>query len=97
MEEKNLLNRLQNNEQMAINETYQRNWIPCTSFVRKNNGSDQHAEDMYQDTWMVLLRNLDKGIKLKNENAAGVDAYLRGINKNLWLGYIRKRAKADYE
>ena len=92
-----LLEQLRNNEQKAINEAYKRNWTPCTMYVKSNNGSDQHAEDNYQDTWMVFLRNLDRGINLKNENAAGVDAYLRGINKNLWLGHIRKSAKADYE
>lgn len=97
MEKITLLNKLRNNEQKAINETYARNWTPCTTYVKINNGSDQHAEDNYQDTWIVFLKNMDKGINLKSENAAGVDAYLRGINKNLWLGYIRKSAKADYE
>ena len=97
MEEITLLKQLRHNDQKAINETYVRNWDSCIAFVKKNNGSEQHAEDNYQDTWMILLKNLDKGITLKNENPTGVDAYIRGINKNLWLGHIRKSAKADYE
>ena len=97
MGKKTLLEQLRNNEQTAINETYNRNWTLCTMYVKSNNGNDQHAEDNYQDTWMVFLRNLDIGINIKNDSPAGSDAYLRDINKNLWLSYIRKRAKADYE
>ena len=97
MEKENLLAALRKNEQQAINETYRRNWIPCTAYVKKNNGSEQHAEDTYQDTWMVFLKNLEKGAAIKDGTTAGIDAYLRGIDKNLWLGPIRKRAKEDYE
>ena len=47
---------------------------------------------------MAFLQKLDEGkVEIATEDASGVDAYLRGINKFMWLGYIRKRAKADYE
>ena len=98
MEKMSLLERVRKNEQAAISETYDRNWNDCIAFVKRNNGSEQHAEDNYQDTWMAFLQKLDEGkVEIATEDASGVDAYLRGINKFMWLGYIRKRAKADYE
>lgn len=95
--DKTLLVKLKENNQQAINETYIRNKEPCTKYVKGNSGSEQHAEDNYQDTWIVFLNRLNKEVKLKDENLTGVDAYLKGINRNLWLKYLKNRKKVDFE
>jgi len=60
------------------------------NMVRKNSGSDTQAEDLFQDTLIVLHNNVRKDsfnltCKLKT--------YIYSVARNLWLNQLRKSSR----
>jgi RNA polymerase sigma factor (sigma-70 family) len=55
--------------------------------VRTNSGSKEDAEDIFEQTWEVVLINIKTG-KYKEGNFEG---YFKQISKNLWLKELEKR------
>ncbi|GAA5219823.1 RNA polymerase sigma factor [Membranihabitans marinus] len=62
-------------------DLYDENFSKISKFVQDNNGNTADAEDLFQDTMMVLVE------KLKNDDfvlTASVNTYVFAISKNLW-------------
>ena len=74
----------------AFKELY-KNYFPYVKrFIINNNGSDADAEDVFQDTMIILLE------KLRMDDfviTASVKSYIMGIAKNIWLKKIRNSFK----
>lgn len=58
------------------------------SMVLKNSGTEQDAEDLFQDALCILLRNIDL---LEKEVTGSPQAYLRSIARRQWLNVLRAR------
>lgn len=57
-------------------------------FVVRNSGTKQEAEDIFQEALVVFCRKLDtKGFVL----SSGINTYLYGVSKLLWLDELGKR------
>ncbi len=78
------------NSNSAFKELYE-NYFPYVKrFIINNNGSDADAEDVFQDTMIILLE------KLRMDDfviTASVKSYIMGIAKNIWLKKIRNSFK----
>lgn len=62
-------------------------------YIRKNSGSREEAEDVFQDGVIILLRK----IKLNEFNQQyTIKGYFFTICKNLYLNKIRKEKRMDY-
>jgi RNA polymerase sigma factor (sigma-70 family) len=59
-----------------------------SSFVKRNSGSDDDAQDLFQEVMVVLFENANKpGFAL----SSSLKTYLYGICRNKWLMVLRAR------
>jgi RNA polymerase sigma factor (sigma-70 family) len=70
----------------------------CVYFITKNNGNKTDAEDVFQDTMLVLYKNVQQE---NFELTCSIKTYLYSIIRNLWLKELKKKNKStsihDYE
>ena len=70
----------------AFGELYKIHFAMVNRFVANNNGTKTDAEDIFQDTMLVLVE------KLRQDNfylTASIKTYIMAIAKNLWLKKLR--------
>jgi RNA polymerase sigma factor (sigma-70 family) len=85
-----ILDDLKGENNNAFGELYKTYFGMINRFVINNNGQTNDAEDVFQDTMIVLLE------KLRQDNfvlTASVKTYIMAIAKNLWL----KRLRTSYK
>lgn len=88
LESKNYLEGLLSGDQSVIDEIYKNNFQPVLSFVRKNKGSYQDAEEVFQDALFQLIVRL----KIRKfEITSTFEGYLFTVCKNLWRKELNKR------
>jgi RNA polymerase sigma factor (sigma-70 family) len=63
------------------------------AFILANNGSQQDAEDIFQET-VVNFIDLVKKNRFRGE--ASVKTFLVAIARNLWLNELKKRVRSDF-
>lgn len=60
--------------------------------IRKNNGNIQDAEDMYQESLIIMDRNIREG---KYEHQGNLAAYLSTIARLCWMNQLRKLQRTE--
>lgn len=79
---------LLNNDRILTNEIYDKCHKNVLSFILKNNGSEQDADDVFQDTLTALL------LKARTENfilTVPLGGLLYYIYRARWIDILRKR------
>lgn len=74
----------------AFGELYQNHFNSIQYFVTHNSGSTMDAEDIFQDTMLVLVQ------KLRQDDfqlTASVKTYIMAIAKHLWLKKLRNSSR----
>lgn len=80
------------NEDTAIKYLYQKIWPTVLSWIKKNNGNKEEAQDIFQDAIVVLY----KQIKMhKYDQKYEIQAYMFSICKNLWINFIKRKNKSE--
>lgn len=85
-----ILNDLKGENNNAFGLLYKEYFGMVNSFVINNNGESIDAEDIFQDTMLVLVE------KLRQDNfelTASMKTYIMAIAKNLWLKHLRTHKK----
>ncbi|HTQ64101.1 MAG TPA: sigma-70 family RNA polymerase sigma factor [Puia sp.] len=77
----------------AILFIYQQYSDTVSSFITYNGGSDQDAEDIFQETVVAFIDIVRKG---KYRMEASVKTFLVSIAKNIWYNEIKKRERSGY-
>ncbi len=91
METSTIVEQLRTGNQQAIRSLYQISFPECASFIKKNNGTNNDAEDCFQEALVVLYRKVsDSNFQL----TSNIKTFLYGITRNLWLNELRKRSKS---
>lgn len=85
----NLKNGKQNS---AIQLLYQHVFPVVRSFILKNSGDSEQAEDIFHDGVIILFQK-SKEIDF---NIPDIKAYLYTISKNLWISKARRDSKVVY-
>jgi len=70
----------------AFGQLYKAYFGMVKRFVTNNNGRNDDAEDIFQDTMLVLVEKLQQD---NFELTASVKTYIMAISKNLWLKRLR--------
>jgi RNA polymerase sigma factor (sigma-70 family) len=83
--EKDLLER-------AIKQLYQDHSEVTRSFIMGKGGTEQDADDIFQETIVSFIDSVQKG-KFRQES--GIRTFLISISKNLWYNEIRKRQRTE--
>ncbi len=86
MEDEKILAGIQQNEAAAFKILYKFYYPVVRSFVLKNNGSEADAEDVFQETMIVLLRKVPKD---DFELTSSLKTYIFSIASNIWLKKLR--------
>ncbi len=81
---------LLNNNAPLIEEIYQKWHKEVLNFVKKNNGNEQDADDLFQESLMAIIRRARKGGLVLTVPFGG---YFYFIYKNRWLDKLRKSDK----
>ncbi len=85
-----LLNDLKGENNRSFGQLYQAYFSMISRFVTNNSGQIEDAEDLFQDTMVVLIE------KLRQDNfelTASIKTYIMAIAKNLWLKRLRSPQK----
>ena len=77
-------------DKQGIKEIY-RVFLPkITQFVKKNNGTEEDAKDIFQEAIIVLFKKIREG---NFQLTSAFYTYLYGICRNLWLQKLQKNYK----
>lgn len=69
---------------------YKKHYPPILKFILNNNGSEDDARDIYQESILVLYNNAQK------ENfilIASLSTYINAIARRMWLKHLNKNGK----
>jgi RNA polymerase sigma factor (sigma-70 family) len=76
--------------EQAILQLYQDHSEVTRSFIMGKGGTEQDADDIFQETIVSFIDSVQKG-KFRQES--GIRTFLISISKNLWYNEIRKRQR----
>lgn len=85
-QDKLLVQQLITNERDAYLSIYRLYYPELARFILRNNGNRQDAEDMFQETLLILIQ------KIRNENfvlQSSLKTFLFAVNRNQWLKRLR--------
>lgn len=88
MNDSRLIRRCQNGEKEAFNELISIYYPYVFKFLLKLTGSKEKTEDITQDTFIKMIRNIDKF----NFKDASFRTYIITVAKNTYIDYIRKNS-----
>ncbi|GAB5523918.1 MAG: hypothetical protein Roseis2KO_17900 [Roseivirga sp.] len=83
-------------DQAAVNSSmkylYKEHFHAIKSFILKNSGNLDEANDLFQDALVIFYVKVRKG---EYRNTSSLKTYLFGIARNLWLKELRRRRIAQ--
>ena len=81
-------NAIKANDEVALKSLYESNYHIIERYVLKNNGSIDHAKDIYQEAFIAMWRNVQLD-KFYPESKSTLSAYLCQIARNKWMDHLR--------
>ena len=76
----------------AFSQLYAVNYKSIMAMIQKNNGSEEDADDVFQDALIVLHRNVRKDDFSLN---CKIGTYIYSVARNLWLKKLRRSSKTS--
>ena len=91
--EQTLLAMLRGNEQrqidQALSQLYRQYYEPVQQLIRKNSGTVEEADDIFQEVLLAFYTQLREG---KMTLHCSIKTYLYSVARNMWLNELRKRS-----
>ncbi|WCO01075.1 RNA polymerase sigma factor [Psychroserpens ponticola] len=81
------------NDNGVLKSLYKANYYKVEGLVLKNNGTKDHAKDIYQDAFLAVWKNVQLD-KFTPQNESSLHGYIYTIAKNKWMDYLRSK---DYK
>lgn len=99
MEENQIIAGLKNRNNAAYNLLYTFYYPGIENFVKRNSGTSEDAQDVFQETILVLL---DKVPKKDFILTSSIKTYITAVSSNIWLKRLREakritRLELEYE
>ena len=89
-----ILNGIQYQDNRILLFVYRKNFSPVKYYIKKNNGSDKDAEDVFQDAMILIYNKVQEGnMALK----CSVHTYLFSVVQILWLRQLDFQNKRKFE
>ncbi|WP_298902295.1 sigma-70 family RNA polymerase sigma factor [uncultured Psychroserpens sp.] len=85
-----LIRDIKDNDAVALKSIYAANYFKVEALVLKNNGTKEHAKDIYQEAFLAVWQNI-KQDKFTPKNESSVHGYLYTIAKNKWMDFLRSK------
>ena len=80
--------RIRDGDEEALAELYERNRKPVTALVTRNTGSSDDAEDILQESLIILWERIRTG---KHTYTAQLGTFIYATARNLWLQRLARR------
>lgn len=74
-------------DNLVLSALYKKYYNLVLKFIVNNSGSEEHAQDVYQETIIVLFENVQKAEFALN---CQLQTYIYSIAKRLWLKQLKK-------
>lgn len=81
---------LKSGDRIAFRKLYTSIFPPCSNLILSNNGTMNDARDIFQESLMILVKNLRK---VDFELTCGIKTYIYSIMRNLWLKRLNKNKR----
>ncbi|BDD04332.1 RNA polymerase sigma factor [Aureibacter tunicatorum] len=94
MKDKDILIKIKNGDERALDYLYQKNYRMIVGHITKNNGSEEEAKDIFQDALIVFWQN---AISESFELTSKISTYLYSVSNNLWLKELKRKSKLSHE
>jgi len=78
------------NDEGVLKTLYHSNFPKIEAFILKNNGTKDHAKDIFQEAFIAVWKNV-KANKYTPQNNHTLNGYLYTISKNKWMDYLRSK------
>lgn len=79
------------NPDEAIRYLYRTQYSMTAAYIKQNSGTDEDAEDIFQEVVMVFIEVLKKN-KFRAESS--ISTFLYSLTRNIWLNELKKRGRA---
>ena len=79
---------IKTNDETVLKSLYLENYSKIEFLILKNNGTKDHAKDIYQEAFLTLWKNTKEG-KFIPQDQTSVNGYLYTVAKNKWMDYLR--------
>lgn len=86
-----LINAIKSNDSYTLERFYNDNYKKIELLVLKNNGSLEHAKDVYQDAFITVWTHI-KSNKFTPKNETALEGYIYRIAKNKWIDILRSKS-----
>jgi len=83
-----LLEGIKRNDADLLGWIYLEQYPKVERYVLSNSGTSQEAKDLFQEAFVVLLKNI-KETRFKPESSDALHGYLYRIAKNKWIDFLR--------
>ena len=75
----------------AIRHLYRTQFTITSAYVKQNNGSEEDAEDIFQEVVLTFIELVKKD-KFRGESS--ISTFLYALTRNIWLNELKKRGRA---
>jgi RNA polymerase sigma factor (sigma-70 family) len=83
------------NDEIVLGQIYEEGFSKVRKFVQANQGNEDEAKDIFQEAFLTLWQNVQKGAFIPT-NQTAIQGYLFQVAKNKWLDWVRSaRFKRD--
>jgi RNA polymerase sigma factor (sigma-70 family) len=79
------------NPDEAIRHLYRTQFSMTAAYIKQNSGTDEDAEDIFQEVVLVFIEVLKKD-KFRAESS--VSTFLYSLTRNIWLNELKKRGRS---
>ena len=83
--------RLETNIDEPIRHLYRTQFNITTAYIKQNNGSEEDAEDIFQEVVLTFIELVKKD-KFRGESS--ISTFLYALTRNTWLNELKKRGRA---
>jgi len=90
LSDEELVEGIRTGDRTALHAVYRKYWPMVLQFVTMNNGNEDEAKDIYQETVIVLYQKVREG---DFELISKLKTYLYAVSRRLWLKQLRSKSK----
>lgn len=88
LSQEELIMAFRQNDSDILQSFYQDGFLKVKRFVLANQGNEDQAKDIFQDSFLVVWQNAKEG-KFTPRNNTALQGYLFQIAKNKWLDWVK--------
>jgi RNA polymerase sigma factor (sigma-70 family) len=87
-----LISQIQGGNQKALQYLYKQHYAMIENLIRKNSGSDEDAQEIYQEAMLVVYEKLNQPAF---QLSCSLKTYIYSVCRNMWMYQLRKNEQTE--